>query len=60
MIGLGTAARIAAGQLRQTQLIDDFDDVPGEVIFGQPFIHRRRQQVVLVTVVLDESGHGFS
>jgi phytoene dehydrogenase-like protein len=50
---------IATQERRQVELVDDVEDEPGEVVFGQPVTQIRRQQEGLVAVAAKEVvGHG--
>jgi len=38
VVGLGTPPGVTLGQVRQVQLINDIQDIPGQMIGMQPFI----------------------
>jgi hypothetical protein len=52
---------IATQERRQVELVDDVQDEPGEVAFGEPLAQVGRQQEGLVAVAAKEVvGHGAS
>src|SRR5258705_4006581 len=57
MVGLRARTAIAAAHRAQVQAIDHFHHKPRKVLLGQPFIHRRRQQISGVAVNRAEVGH---
>jgi hypothetical protein len=52
-----SATRVLPVQLREVQLLDRFHNEARQVILGQPFLHRRRQQIRRVPIDLNESAH---
>ena len=51
------SARVLPHQIAQIKLLDDFDHEARQVTTGQPFVHRRRQQVRGVSVNGHEAAH---
>jgi hypothetical protein len=58
VICLGAPTRVLAGQIREVKPINDFNNEARQVIFREPVIHRRGEQVVSFTVGGNEVGHG--
>ncbi len=50
MMSPRTAPRILLGELRQIELINHFNDKPGQVILRQPILNGRRKQKVSVPI----------
>lgn len=57
MVGLRAASSILPGEMGQVQLIDHFDYKSRQVIFVEPVVQRRRQQIIGFAVGNDEIGH---
>jgi hypothetical protein len=57
VVRIAAASGVLPHQLAQVQLVDDFDDKTGQVILGQPFVNRRRQQVSGVSIYGNEAAH---
>ncbi len=58
MMGLGPPSRVTSSQGGEVQLLDDLGDKSCEMVLGQPFIHRGRQQVIRLAIHKDEAAHG--
>lgn len=57
VIGLATPPGVSLLQRTQIQSLHDLDDVAREVPFGQPILHRGRQQKIDVAVDGTEVAH---
>jgi hypothetical protein len=59
MVGVAAAARVGTRQRRQVQGLHHIDHVARQVRFGQPVLHRRRQQIVGLAVYRAEAAHAL-